>query len=117
MIDPTRHRQLEELNMVELCTRILRNSRNELYLNMRYLDLSLSSLGFEADPACGGVGTDGFVIYYRPELLCAMYQQGRVRVNRAYLHMILHCLFCHMDTRGRREAELWNCLLYTSRCV
>lgn len=108
MIDPTRHRQLEELNMVELCTRILRNSRNELYLNMRYLDLSLSSLGFEADPACGGVGTDGFVIYYRPELLCAMYQQGRVRVNRAYLHMILHCLFCHMDTRGRREAELWN---------
>ncbi len=43
MIDPTRHRQLEELNMVELCTRIFRNSRNELYLNMRYLDLSLSS--------------------------------------------------------------------------
>ena len=52
MIDPTRHRQLEELNMVELCTRIFRNARNELYLNMRYLDLSLSSLGFEADPCC-----------------------------------------------------------------
>ena len=30
MIDPTRHRQLEELNMVELCTRIFRNARNEL---------------------------------------------------------------------------------------
>ena len=67
MIDPTRHRQLEELNMVELCTRIFRNSRNELYLNMRYLDLSLSSLGVEADPNCHGVGTDGFVIYYHPD--------------------------------------------------
>lgn len=44
-----------------LCTRILQNSRNELYLNMRYLDLSLSSLGFEMDPACRGLGTDGFV--------------------------------------------------------
>ena len=108
MIDPTRHRQLEELNMVELCTRIFRNARNELYLNMRYLDLSLSSLGFEADPCCRGVGTDGFVIYYHPDYVCDLYQRGRVHVNRAYLHMVLHCLFCHMDTRGKREPELWN---------
>ncbi len=76
MIDPTRHRQLEELNMVELCTRIFRNARNELYLNMRYLDLSLSSLGFEADPCCRGVGTDGFVIYYHPDYVCDLYQTG-----------------------------------------
>ena len=47
MIDPTRHRQLEELNMVNLCTRILHDSRNELYLNMHFLDISLSSLAFE----------------------------------------------------------------------
>ena len=70
MIDPTRHRQLQELDVVGLCTRILQNSRNELYLNMRYLDLSLSSLGFEMDPACRGLGTDGFVIYYHGEYLC-----------------------------------------------
>lgn len=108
MIDPTRHRQLEELNMVELCIRILQNSRNELYLNMRYLDVALSSLGFEADPGCRGVGTDGFILYYHPEALCRMYERGRVTVNRAYLHMVLHCLFCHMDTRGRRQAPLWN---------
>ena len=43
MVDPTRHRQLEELNMAELCTRILSNARNELYLNMRYLDVALGS--------------------------------------------------------------------------
>lgn len=29
-------------------------------------------------------------------------------VNRAYLHMVLHCLFCHMDTMGRREGRMWN---------
>ncbi len=108
MIDPTRHRQLEELNMVELCTRILQNARNELYLNMRFLDVSLSSLGYEADPGCGGVGTDGFVIYYDPDFLCGMYRGGRAAVNRAYLHMVLHCLFCHMDTRGRRAQEYWD---------
>lgn len=89
MIDPTRHRQLQELDVVGLCTRILQNSRNELYLNMRYLDLSLSSLGFEMDPACRGLGTDGFVIYYHGEYLCDLYRRGRVLVNRAYLHMVL----------------------------
>ena len=108
MIDPTRHRQLQELNMVELCVRILQNSRNELYLNMRYLDLSLSSLGFQADPDCRGIGTDGFIIWYHPEYLCGLYQKSRVLVNRSYLHMVFHCLFSHMDTRGRREEALWN---------
>lgn len=108
MIDPTRHRQLEELNLVELCVRILQNARNELYLNMRFLDLSLSSLGFEADAGCSGIGTDGSVIFYHPEYLCSLYRRGRVLVNRVYLHMVLHCLFCHMDTRGGREEEDWN---------
>ena len=108
MIDPTRHRQLEELNMVELCTRILSNARNELYMNMLYLDVALSSLGYEAAPDCQGVGTDGFVIYYRPEALARLFQRGRVLVNRSYLHMVLHCLFCHPDTRGRREMRDWN---------
>lgn len=108
MIDPTRHRQLEELNQVELCVRILQNARNELYLNMRFLDLSLSSLGFEADSACEGIGTDGFVLFYHPDYLCSLYRRGRVFVNRSYLHMVLHCLFCHMDTRGKREEEIWN---------
>lgn len=108
MIDPTRHRQLEELDMVNLCTRILHNSRNELYLNMHFLDISLSSLGFEADPSMRGLGTDGFVIYYNPDDLCRLYQRGRIYVNRAYLHMVFHCLFCHPDTRGKRAAEYWN---------
>ena len=49
MESPTRQRQLEELDQVELCTRILYQSRNELYVNMHFLDVSLSSLGFEAD--------------------------------------------------------------------
>ena len=61
---------------------ILMVSRNELYLNMRYLDLSLSSLGFEMDSACRGLGTDGFVIYYHGEYLCDLYRRGRVLVNR-----------------------------------
>jgi len=108
MIDPTRERQLEELDLVNLCTRILVNARNELYLNMHFLDVALSSLMFEANPDCGGLATDGFTLYYHPDYLCSLYKGGRVRVNRAYLHVILHCLFLHMDTRSKRDVRRWN---------
>ena len=49
MIDPVRERQLQELDTVGICTRILYQARSELYVNMHFLDVSLSSLGFEAD--------------------------------------------------------------------
>lgn len=28
--------------------------------------------------------------------------------NELYLHSILHCVFSHMDTRGKWTAEHWN---------
>ncbi len=108
MIDPTRHRQLEELDQVGLCVKILTMSRNELYFNMRYLDLSLSSLDFEADWSRGGAATDGFTIYYQPDFLISLCRQGRILVNRMYLHTVFHCLFCHMDTRKGRDTPMWN---------
>ena len=108
MIDPTRERQLQELNLVNVCTEILYDARDELYMNMRFLDVSLSSLDFAADTGCRGLGTDGFVIYYHPEYLCSLYKKSRILVNRSYLHMVLHCLFCHMDTRKKRAPEYWN---------
>lgn len=108
MTDPTRHRQLQELDQVGLCTQILYQARNELYLNMRFLDIPLSSLGFEAQWDGRGVRTDGFNIYYQPDQLLELYGQGRVKVNRAYLHMVLHCLFGHLDNRKERDAGLWN---------
>lgn len=107
MVNPTRHRQLEELDTVNLCTQMLFNARNELYLNMRFLDILLNSLGFEAEPS-RSLRTDGYLIYYDPDLLILKYNMGRIMVNRAYLHMLFHCLFCHLDTRGKRAKEYWN---------
>lgn len=108
MIDPVRQRQLDELAEVEIGNDILTNARNELYLNFRYLDVALSSLGFIADRTGKGVGTDGYAIYYQPEHLFTMYKSNRILVNRSYLHMVFHCLFCHMYTKGKRAGEYWN---------
>ena len=108
MTDPARKRQLEELDQVTLCARILCQARSELYVNMKFLDVSLSSLGFEADWAREGLGTDGHLIYYGPDYLLGLYKRGRTLVNRGYLHMLFHCLFCHMYTRKGRDKGYWD---------
>ena len=108
MESPTRQRQLEELDQVEFCTRILYQSRNELYVNMHFLDVSLSSLGFEADWNRKGIACDGAVIYYGPAFILDLYKKGRQVVNRYYLHALFHCLFCHLYTRKGREKEMWD---------
>ena len=106
MIDPLRQQQLDELEEVEICHDILTNSRNELYLNFRYLDVALSSLGFLADRAGRGVATDGFLIYYQPEHLMSMYKRGRVLINRAFLHMACWAIWIRGEN-GRSRTGIW----------
>lgn len=96
----------EELSGI--CMEILRDARNELYLSMRFLDVALSSLYFVPDLSVRGLGTDGNSLFFKPSGLASMYRKNRLYVNRAYLHSVFHCLFCHMWTRKKRAEEYWN---------
>ena len=87
---------------------ILVGSRNELYLNMRFLDLSLSSLNYVMDVNTYGLGTDGFSLYFDPQYLVDLYRLDRIRINRAYLHNVFHCIFRHILKQGGREKRLWD---------
>ena len=94
--------------LVSVCSEILLNARNELYLNLRFMDAALSSLNFVPDFTAEGAGTDGYHYTYQPDFLAGRFMSGRVLVNRLYFHSVLHCVFVHMDTRGKREEGLWN---------
>ena len=100
--------QKVQLQKEELAARILAQSRNELYLKLRYLDLALGNLSpvpGTASPA----GTDGGALYYFPDGLLELYEKmGRAACTRLYLHVILHCLFCHPFDRKDRDGRLWN---------
>lgn len=96
----------EELSGI--CVEILRDARNEIYLSMRFLDVALSSLYFVPDLSVRGLGTDGNSLFFKPSGLASMYRKNRIYVNRAYLHSVFHCLFCHMWTRKKRAEEYWN---------
>ena len=92
----------------ELGTKILATTRNELYIHMRFLDVALSSFAYVIDPSVNGVGTDGMCMFYHPGALGGMYKSNRVRMNRAYLHMVLHCILHHVTRRKGRDKTLWN---------
>ena len=91
----------EKLDMVG--RKILCASRNELYLKMRFLDVALSSLGFVMD-----LGADGLYLYYQPRFLGGLYREDRVRVNRLYLHLVLHGIFHHLTRRKGRKERLYG---------
>lgn len=87
---------------------ILTASRTELYLQMRFLDLALSVLSYEMRPSTAFVGTDGAHLYYDPEILMDCYEKNRILINRAYLHMVFHCVFRHLWKQRRPDRELWD---------
>lgn len=96
----------EKLEMIG--RKILTVSRNELYLKMRFLDVALSSLAFVMDVGADGLGTDGLFLYYHPQYLGGIYREDRIRVNRLYLHLVLHGIFHHITRRKGRKERLYS---------
>ncbi|MCD7717722.1 MAG: VWA-like domain-containing protein [Lachnospiraceae bacterium] len=100
--------QARGLAFTEIAQDILRGAQTELYMNMRFLDVALSSLTLLTDGQIRTAGTDGAVYYFQPDKIADIFRKGRESVNRLYLHSILHCLFAHIWTRENRDAEYWN---------
>ena len=74
------------LEKVDICKEILSDSRNELYLNMRFLDVALSSLIFEPSMELGRTATDGIVLKFNPEFLMEQYRlSGIQEIGRAHV--------------------------------
>ena len=107
-MNPIYRERVQTLDFIEVATDILRNARNELYLNMRFLDVALSSLAFVPDGQIAVTGTDGSTLFFQPDALVEVFRQGRAAVNRLYLHSVVHCLFSHLWTGKGRDAEYWN---------
>ena len=86
---------------------ILAAARDELYFSMRFLDVALSSFGYEMDMSVSPSGTDGRTIWFHPQQLGGLLRENRILVNRGYLHMVFHCVFRHMQkpVQGRDTDE------------
>ena len=88
---------------------ILQAARNELYMNLPYLDVVLCGLEFRpAGAETLSLATNGETLFYDGRFLAERYLTGRVTCNRAYLHVLLHCMLRHLAKKRGREPELWD---------
>lgn len=87
---------------------ILTAARNELYLNLPFLDAALCALPFAEGGDTPTLATDTKVLYYNGAWLASRYERARSLTCRAFLHVILHCLLRHPAGRKGRDGELWD---------
>ncbi len=88
---------------------ILFTARNELYMHLPYMDVALCSLPFQ--PGTGitaSLATDGEKLYYTGAWLADRYLRNRQLVNRAYLHVLLHCILRHIWKAKGRNPLVWD---------
>lgn len=92
----------------DLGSRILNQSRYELSLSMRHLARALDRLPYEMDFNTQRMGTEGERIHFHPEFIFQLFRESPQKLNRLYMHSLLHCLFRHMFKNEDKKEELWN---------
>ena len=92
----------------DLGSRILNQSRYELSLSMRHLARALDRLPYEMDFNTQRMGTEGERIHFHPEFIFQLFMESPQKLNRLYMHSLLHCLFRHMFKKEDKKEELWN---------
>ena len=105
--------ETREAVVSKLASKIWSLSRDRLLINLRFLDVALSSLRFQSRQQSGQVCCDvnapqGAVIYYDPTEVVRLYKKNPANVTRMYLHILLHCIFNHSYKYDRVEQELWD---------
>lgn len=99
----------KDKNLEQIGLDILLAARNELYLNMPYMDAVLCGLAFRpSEGMTVSLATDGETLYYTGSFLAERYMRSRILCNRAYLHVLLHCMLRHLAKKKGKQPELWD---------
>ena len=99
----------QRLELEEIGYRILSEIRTELYLSMRFMGPALDALGYQMDLSTRTVGTDAEMIRFNPQYLMAEFLEHPRRLSRAYMHILIHCLFRHpFSQRVFGDQELFD---------
>jgi len=99
----------QDKNMEQIGQDILLASRNELYMNLPYMDVALCALTIQGgENVTATLATNGEVLYYNGNFLAERYLRGRTVCNRAYFHVLLHCMLRHLAKKRGKVSELWD---------
>ena len=97
----------EILRADQLARHVLGFSRDNLFLNLRFMDSAVSRL--VPVPYQGGcMGTDTRHLYYDSRFVLRMFRENSLRITRIYLHSVLHCVFQHPYVGTGVRFDLWD---------
>lgn len=89
-----------------LAREIITLSRDRLLVDMRFLDMAVSSFELRAYP--GVTATDGELYFYDAYHILHSYREEPNRCVRDYLHTVLHCVFSHLFAGAGVEPRRWD---------
>ena len=102
------HIQTQSEWETEMSVKVLDFVRNEIYLDLRFLDIALSALTPKEQEGLTAFATDGNYLYFSSEQVLRVFQKNALFLDRAYLHTVLHCIFQHLWIAGNRDRWLWD---------
>jgi len=91
----------------EFCEKLFAKAKKELSKEMSFLNLALGVLTCRMHLEGETLAIDGKRISYHPLCLYNLYKRSLKLVNRACLHMVIHCLFKHL-WKQKSDARLWG---------
>ena len=104
-VKPLDHERTELLS--RLAREVLTLSRNQLLVNLRFLDAALSR--FELmESKDFAFATDGRTLAYDPRQVLRRYRSDRAIPVRDYLHLVLHCIYRHMFVHTLVDHVAWD---------
>lgn len=92
----------------QMSVKILTFVRNEIYMELRFLDVALSALQWRENPSLTAMACDGINLYFSPAHLLRVFKHNPRFLERSFLHTTLHCVFSHLWLRGNRDRKRWD---------
>ena len=99
----TKQQQIEQY-----AKKLMQLAKDTITVRFRFFDNALTKLKLKAKPGIGGFATDGSHIYYDPASLLVTYMEEPNVAVRAYLHILMHCIFSHSFQYEKRNPDYWD---------
>ncbi len=106
IVDEIRRDESERVR--ELAGQIMLFARDEVMASLSMLSGAFFKMPLIAADTVEGYGVNGRVILYNPDYVVRDFKREHAAPTRAFLHMVLHCIFCHPFNYDEMDRECWD---------
>ncbi len=99
---------LKKAEYRELAAKVMHFARDQIMVSMRFLDRALFRMPMVPAETVDAYGVNGQVMFFNAEYVLHSFKQEANSVARAFLHMILHCIFSHPFQYEKMDRECWD---------